>query len=589
MENKGKIIKVAGPLVVAEGLRGIKMFDVVKVGLKRLIGEVIRIERDQSYIQVYEETGGLGPDDEVVSTGEPLSVELGPGLLTSIYDGIQRPLEKIKSIANSPYIPRGINVPSLDRSKRWDFSPIAKRGDQVSGGDVIGEVNETRSAIHRIMVPHNLRGKIKYIKTGSFTVEESVAIIETNSGDKDIFMMQRWPIRIPRPIKEKIPPTSPFFTGTRIIDSFFPMAKGGVGCTPGPFGAGKTVIQQSIAKWCNAEIIIYIGCGERGNEMTDILVEFPRLEDPKTGHSLLERTVIVANTSNMPVAAREASIYTGITLGEYYRDMGCNVAVMADSTSRWAEALREMSGRLEEMPGEEGYPAYLGSRTAHFYERAGAVESQGSPKRSGSLTVIGAVSPPGGDLSEPVTQNTLRVTKVFWNLDGSLAARRHFPSINWLSSYSLYSEDLKDYYEKEVNESFVRLRDEALKILQIEAELEEIVKLVGLESLSAKEQLIMEIAKILREDFLLQDAFDKVDASSSMKKQYLMIDLIMTYYHEAIKAADRKVTLEDIKKIGSRKQMTYAKFIEEEKIDQIKVIKKEMIDQISNLKTKEII
>lgn len=534
-ESKGTIVKVAGSLVVAKGLPEAKMYEVMRVSEEGLIGEVIQINGDKVSIQVYEETSGIGPGEPVYQTGTTMSVELGPGLLESIYDGIQRPLPLIEKDAGS-FITRGIEVPSLDRKKKWNFEPKVGQGDTVVAGDVLGEVQETNLIRHKVMVPPNIKGgKVLEVKSGEHTIEEPVAVIEDNNGKKvEVAMMQKWSIRVPRPSKAKKTPSVPLITGTRILDTLFPVMKGGAGCIPGPFGAGKTVTQQTLAKYCDAEIIVYIGCGERGNEMTEVLQEFPHLEDPNTGEPLMKRTVLIANTSNMPVAAREASIYTGITIAEYYRDMGYNVALMADSTSRWAEALREMSGRLEEMPGEEGYPAYLGSRTAEFYERAGIVSCLGSEDRTGSLTAIGAVSPPGGDLSEPVTQNTLRVTKVFWGLDAKLAYRRHFPAINWLSSYSLYVDNIEGYAKKEVAEDYMDVRGKAMGILQEESKLEEIVRLVGVDALSAKERVTLETAKSIREDFLFQNAFDDMDAYTSLPKQYWMLKTILSVFDEAM-------------------------------------------------------
>lgn len=532
-QKQGTIIKVSGPLVVARGMKDAKMYEVVQVSNENLMGEIIELNGDEASIQVYEETAGIGPGEPVFLTGNTMSVELAPGLLTSIYDGIQRPLELIEQEAGA-FITRGIQVPGIDREKKWDFVPSVKVGTHVEAGDVIGEVQETKLISHKIMVPPTLSGSIKQIESGSKRVEDVVAVIEDANGKvHEVAMLQKWPIRVSRPIKNKKVPSAPLISGTRILDTFFPIVKGGAGCIPGPFGAGKTVTQQGLAKFCDAEIIVYIGCGERGNEMTEVLQEFPHLKDPNTGEPLMQRTILIANTSNMPVAAREASVYTGITLAEYFRDMGYNVALMADSTSRWAEALREMSGRLEEMPGEEGYPAYLGSRTAEFYERAGIVECLGSDDRTGSLTVIGAVSPPGGDLSEPVTQNTLRVTKVFWGLDATLARRRHFPAINWLSSYSLYQDNVTSYWAKEVAEDYTEIASAAMDILQQEAKLEEIVKLVGMDSLSNKEKLVLNTAKGIREDFLFQNAFDPDDAYTSLKKQYYMIKTIMTVNNTA--------------------------------------------------------
>jgi V/A-type H+-transporting ATPase subunit A len=560
MEKQGTIIKVSGPLVIAKGMAGSRMYEVVRVSEQKLIGEIIGIEGDEVSIQVYEETAGVGPGEPVYTTGETMEVELGPGLLQSIYDGIQRPLPLIEREAGS-YITRGIDVPALDRSVKWKFTPVKRNGEEVASGDIIGEVVETSLITHKIMVPPNVSGKIKEIKEGDFTIEETVAVIEDSEGkDHEVTMLQKWPIRNPRPVQDKTVPNKPLVTGTRILDTMFPMAKGGAGCIPGPFGAGKTVTQQTLAKYCDAQIIVYIGCGERGNEMTDVLLEFPELEDPNTGEKLMKRTVMVANTSNMPVAAREASIYTGVTIAEYYRDMGYSVALMADSTSRWAEALREMSGRLEEMPGEEGYPAYLGSRTAEFYERSGIVKCLGNDDREGSLTLIGAVSPPGGDLSEPVTQNTLRVTKVFWGLDAKLAYRRHFPAINWLTSYTLYMDNIKDYWSKEISDDYLNIRVQAMGILQEEAKLEEIVRLVGTEALSPKERLTLETAKSLREDFLFQNAFDPVDAFTPLDKQYWMLKSIMNIYNQSLKVVDQKdFDFEDLLKLDVLKKIAGCK------------------------------
>jgi len=538
--EKGKIVKVLGPLVVASGMSNAKMYEVVKVSEKRLIGEIIKLDGDLASIQVYEETSGIGPGEPVELTGASLSVELAPGLLTSIYDGIQRPLSLIEKEAGA-YITRGIEVPGIDRKKKWDLKAMVKKGEKVSAGDVLGEVDETSLIVHKVMVPVGVEGEVTEIESGSFTVEEKFAKIKDSNGDiHEIQMLQRWSIRNPRPIKEKIVPSQPSITGTRILDTMFPIVKGGAGSVPGPFGAGKTVTQQTLAKQCDAQIIVYIGCGERGNEMTDVLLEFPELEDPNTGEPLMKRTVMIANTSNMPVAAREASVYTGITIAEYYRDMGYDVALMADSTSRWAEALREMAGRLEEMPGEEGYPAYLGSRTAAFYERSGIVKCLGNDDKEGSLTVVGAVSPPGGDFSEPVTQNTLRVTKVFWALDKKLAYKRHYPAINWLTSYTLYLDNVKDYWQNEVAEDYVLVREKAMSILQEEAKLEEIVRLVGMDALSNREKLILQTAKFIREDFLYQNAFDDQDRFSSLKKQYWLLRIIITAYLESLKIVDEE-------------------------------------------------
>ena len=531
--SKGIIKKVAGPLVIAEGMRDANMFDVVRVSNQRLIGEIIEMHGDEASIQVYEETSGLGPGEPVESTEAPLSVELGPGLITSIYDGIQRPLDDIMKVCGTN-LKRGVEVPSLKRNLKWNFVPTVKAGDHVENGDIIGTVQETIVVNHKIMVPYGMSGTVKEIKAGEFTVEDVVAVITTEQGDKELTMMQKWPVRRGRPYLKKLPPEMPLVTGQRVVDTFFPIAKGGVAAVPGPFGSGKTVIQHQLAKWAEADIVVYIGCGERGNEMTDVLNEFPELKDPKTGQSLMERTVLIANTSDMPVAAREASIYTGITIAEYFRDMGYSVALMADSTSRWAEALREMSGRLEEMPGEEGYPAYLGSRLAQFYERAGHVISLGKDKREGALSVIGAVSPPGGDISEPVSQATLRIVKVFWGLDSSLAYKRHFPAINWLTSYSLYLDNMEKWFNEKVAPDWMTGRQKMMSLLQDEAELEEIVKMVGMDALSAGDRLKMEAARSIREDFLHQNSFHEVDTYSSLKKQYLLMKLVVAYYEQGV-------------------------------------------------------
>ncbi|MBT5237248.1 V-type ATP synthase subunit A [Candidatus Peregrinibacteria bacterium] len=568
MSKDAIITKVAGPLVVAKGMSNAKMFEVVKVSKEKLIGEVIELHGEEASIQVYEETSGIGPGEPVELTGLTLSVELAPGLLTSIYDGIQRPLELIEKEAGSPFMTRGIEVPGISRSAKWDFTATAKVGDQVSGGDILGTVPETTLIEHKVMVPPNMSGVITEIKSGNFVIEDTVAVIKTADGEEKIAMLQKWPIRIPRPTKGKLMPNQPLVTGMRVLDTLFPVAQGGAGAIPGPFGAGKTVTQQSLAKYCNAQVIVYIGCGERGNEMTEVLTEFPHLKDPSSGEPLMKRTIMIANTSNMPVAAREASVYTGITIAEYYRDMGYDVALMADSTSRWAEAMREMSGRLEEMPGEEGYPAYLGSRTAGFYERAGIVECLGNDSRKGSLSVIGAVSPPGGDFSEPVTQNTLRVTKVFWALDAKLAYKRHFPAINWLQSYTLYADNLEGWFAKEIAEDFPENRRLTQKILQDESKLEEIVRLVGMDALSPKEQLTMETARMIREDFLFQNGFDPVDAYSSLNKQYRLLKSILTF----MDVAESKVVEEDFdfKKLQSlpvKEDIAQSSFCAEEDVD----------------------
>ena len=559
----GTVVKVSGPLVVAEGMRDANMFDVVRVSEKHLIGEIIEMHGDRASIQVYEETAGLGPGEQVVSTGMPMSVELGPGLISTIYDGIQRPLESLYRVSGTN-IQRDVEVPSLDREKKWDFVPHKAVGDKVVAGDIFGVVQETPVVECRIMVPYGVSGTIKEIKEGSFTIEETVAVVTDEKGnDVPLTMMQRWPVRKERPYKEKKTPDTLLVTGQRVIDTFFPITKGGVAAIPGPFGSGKTVTQHQLAKWSDADIVVYIGCGERGNEMTDVLNEFPELKDPRTGESLMQRTVLIANTSDMPVAAREASIYTGITIAEYFRDMGYSVALMADSTSRWAEALREMSGRLEEMPGEEGYPAYLGSRLAQFYERAGRVYCLGSDSREGTLTAIGAVSPPGGDTSEPVSQATLRIVKVFWGLDSDLAYKRHFPAINWLTSYSLYQEKVDNWADGQVNENFSNQRIEAMKLLQTEAELQEIVQLVGVDSLSAPDRLILEVTRSIREDFLHQNSFHEVDTFTSLLKQYRLLELILHFYHKAGKAIEKNVSINKLIKIPVLERIGRAKYIRE--------------------------
>ncbi len=565
----GRIVKVAGPLVVAEGMSGAKMYDVALVSEKKLLGEIIELKGDLASIQVYEETAGVGPGEPVYPTGAPLSVELGPGLIRSIYDGVERPLDKIAAIAGD-FITRGIHVPALDREKKWHFKPVKKKGDTVEEGDIIGEVQETELVVHKIMVPPGIRGELLEIKEGEYTVEETVAVVKTPEGEKkEITMMQKWPVRKPRPYREKILPVELMVTGQRVIDTFFPVTKGGTACVPGPFGSGKTVIQHQLAKWSDADIVVYIGCGERGNEMTDVLIEFPELKDPRSGLPLMERTVLIANTSNMPVAAREASVYTGITIAEYFRDMGYSVALMADSTSRWAEAMREISGRLEEMPGEEGYPAYLAARVATFYERAGRVKCLGSPDREGALTVIGAVSPPGGDLSDPVVQATLRVVKVFWSLEDKLAYRRHFPAINWLTSYSLYRDISKDWLSKNVAPDFFDLTNEAMRILEKEAELEEIVRLVGVENLSQEDQLLLEIARSIREDFLHQNAFHEVDTYTSLKKQYLMLKTILFFYEKLKELVAKGQTVSELKKLPTWERIARMKYATEDKIEEV--------------------
>ena len=541
--STGTIKKVAGPLVIAEGMRDANMFDVVRVSNQRLIGEIIEMHGDEASIQVYEETSGLGPGEPVESMEVPMSVELGPGLIASIYDGIQRPLDDIMKVSGNS-LQRGVEVASLKRDKKWEFVPVAKVGDEVEAGDILGTVQETIVVQQKIMVPYGIKGTVKEIKSGEFTVEDVVAVVATEDGDKELTMLQRWPVRKGRPYVKKLPPEKPLVTGQRVVDTFFPIAKGGVAAIPGPFGSGKTVIQHQLAKWAEADIVVYIGCGERGNEMTDVLNEFPELKDPKTGQSLMQRTVLIANTSDMPVAAREASIYTGITIAEYFRDMGYSVALMADSTSRWAEALREMSGRLEEMPGEEGYPAYLGSRLAQFYERAGHVISLGKDQREGALSVIGAVSPPGGDISEPVSQATLRIVKVFWGLDSALAYKRHFPAINWLTSYSLYVDNMADWFNSEVASDWMEDRQKMMSLLQEEAELDEIVKMVGMDALSPTDRLKMEAARSIREDFLHQNSFHEIDTYTSLRKQYLMMKLVLAFYEEASEALTKGASMQ---------------------------------------------
>ena len=566
MNSKGTIKKVAGPLVIATGMRDANMFDVVHVSDQMLTGEIIEMHGDEASIQVYEETSGLGPGEPVVSTGVPMSVELGPGLITSIYDGIQRPLDAIMKVSGNN-LKRGIHVDSLDREKKWNFVPTAEIGEEVSGGDVLGTVQETEVVEQKIMVPPDVKGKVKELKSGEFTVTETIAVIETEKGDREIQLMQRWPVRKSRPYTEKLRPDKPLITGQRVVDAFFPIAKGGTAAVPGPFGSGKTVIQHQLAKWAEADIVVYIGCGERGNEMTDVLNEFPALVDPKTGRSLMERTVLIANTSDMPVAAREASIYTGITIAEYFRDMGYSVALMADSTSRWAEALREMSGRLEEMPGEEGYPAYLGSRLAQFYERAGHVIALGKDGRDGALSVIGAVSPQGGDISEPVSQATLRIVKVFWGLDSNLAYQRHFPAINWLTSYSLYLDSMEKWFNEEVDPGWMNSRQEMMSLLQDESKLNEIVQMVGMDALSPADRLKMEAAKSIREDFLNQNSFDEVDTYSSLRKQYLMMRLVMSFYEKAKVALEKGANVENLIAMPSRESIGRFKYTPEDKIE----------------------
>ena len=583
----GTIKKVAGPLVIASGMRDANMFDVVRVSNQRLIGEIIEMHGDEASVQVYEETSGLGPGEPVESMNVPMSGELGPGLISSIYDGIQRPLDDIMKLSGNN-LKRGVEVPSLKRDLKWNFVPVAKVGDEVEPGDVLGTVQETASVVQKIMVPVGTAGTVKEIKAGEFTVEEVVAVVATADGDKELTMMQRWPVRKGRPYLEKLPPEMPLITGQRVVDGLFPIAKGGVAAVPGPFGSGKTVIQHQLAKWAEADIVVYIGCGERGNEMTDVLNEFPELKDPKTGRSLMERTVLIANTSDMPVAAREASIYTGITIAEYFRDMGYSVALMADSTSRWAEALREMSGRLEEMPGEEGYPAYLGSRLAQFYERAGRVVSLGKDERIGALSVIGAVSPPGGDISEPVSQATLRIVKVYWGLDSALAYKRHFPAINWLTSYSLYVDDMADWFNKNVAEDWMELRQSLMSLLQEEAELNEIVQMVGMDALSAPDRLKMEAARSIREDFLHQNSFHEVDTYTSLEKQYLMMKLVLKFYEEGVEALNKGADVNGLIKMEVRERIGRFKYTLNDDIQkEYDAITKELAAEIANLLGKE--
>ena len=563
----GKISKIAGPLVVATGMREANMFDVVRVSDSKLIGEIIEMHGDRASIQVYEETSGLGTGEPVESTGEPLSVELGPGLIEGIFDGIQRPLEKIRELVGNSLV-RGVEVPALDREKKWHFVPKVKAGDKVVGGDILGTVQETEIVEHRIMVKPGVVGTVKAIAEGDYTVTEQIGSIETVNGEElPVTLMQKWPVRRGRPFEKKLAPNVPLVTGQRVVDTLFPIAKGGVAAIPGPFGSGKTVTQHQLAKWAEADIVVYIGCGERGNEMTDVLNEFPELIDPHTGKSLMERTVLIANTSDMPVAAREASIYTGITIAEYFRDMGYSVALMADSTSRWAEALREMSGRLEEMPGEEGYPAYLGSRLAQFYERAGRVISLGSDGREGALSVIGAVSPPGGDISEPVSQATLRIVKVFWGLDSALAYKRHFPAINWLTSYSLYADSLGSWFNENVSDEWTTLRARLMALLSDEASLDEIVKLVGMDALSPTDRLKMETARSIREDFLHQLAFHEVDTYSSLRKQYLMMKLVLRFYDGSLDALKKGADIEKLVSIPSRESIGRFKYVPEKDIE----------------------
>jgi V/A-type H+-transporting ATPase subunit A len=582
--QKGRIIRISGPVIEADGMRGTKMYDVVRVGKENLIGEIIRLNKDKAIVQVYEDTNGLKPGEEVVSTNTPLSVELGPGLLTNIYDGIQRPLPAIKDKTGN-FIERGIDVPALDRKKKWHFKPTAKAGDKVNGCDVLGEVKETSIVMHKILVPPNINGKLlSIVKEGDYTIEDDIAMVSTDNGDMKLQMLQRWPVRKPRPVAKKYDPTLPLITGQRVIDTFFPIAKGGTAAIPGGFGTGKTVVLHVLAKWSDAEVVVYVGCGERGNEMTDVLREFPELVDPKSGEPLMNRTVLIANTSNMPVAARDASVYTGITIAEYYRDMGYDVALMADSTSRLAEAMREISGRLEEMPGEEGYPAYLASRLAEFYERSGRVKLLGSKDREGSVSVMGAISPPGGDFSEPVAQNTLRIVKVFWALDANLADRRHFPSINWLKSYSLYLDKVQFWWKKEIGEDWLKLRNKAMALLQKESELQEIVKLVGPDALPQKEKAILESTRMIREDFLQQSAFHEIDTYCPGKKQYEMLRLILKFSDKIQEAVEKNVHVDNIFAMKSREDLARMKTISNKEFERrFNTIEKELDKEFESI------
>ena len=578
----GKIIKVSGPLVVAEGMDEANVYDVVQVSDNKLIGEIIEMRGDRASIQVYEETVGIGPGEPVYSTGEPLSVELGPGLLEAMFDGIQRPLKEFQEVAGD-YLNKGVAVPSLNREKKWEFEPVVSAGEKVEAGDIIGTVQETSVISHKIMIPLGVEGTLKSIEKGSFTVTDTVAVVETANGDVNVQLMQKWPVRRGRKYKQKLNPEAPLVTGQRVIDTFFPVTKGGTACVPGPFGSGKTVVQHQLAKWADAQIIVYVGCGERGNEMTDVLMEFPEIIDPNTGQSLMKRTVLIANTSNMPVAAREASIYTGITIAEYFRDMGYSVAIMADSTSRWAEALREMSGRLEEMPGDEGYPAYLGSRAADFYERSGKVICLGKDGREGALTVIGAVSPPGGDISEPVSQATLRIVKVFWGLDANLAYRRHFPAINWLNSYSLYQTKVDSWMDVNVGPEFSQNRKRAMALLQEESSLQEIVRLVGRDTLSEKDQLKLEAAKSIREDYLQQNAFMESDTYTSLTKQDKMLQLVLKFYDEGQRGLESGAYLKEISEMPVREKIARAKYMPESDLDKMNDILNEIENEVDNL------
>lgn len=579
--KEGRIVKVSGPLVVAEGMEEANVYDVVEVSENKLVGEIIEMRGDKASIQVYEETTGIGPGDIVVSTGSPLSIELGPGMLEQMFDGIQRPLLNLQKAAGD-FLTKGVSVPSLNRETLWEFHPEVKVGEELKPGTIFGSVQETEVIRHKLMTPHGIYGKVKEIREGKFTVDSIVCLVDTEDGEKELTMMQKWPVRKGRPYLKKLNPISPLVTGQRIIDTFFPVTKGGAAVIPGPFGSGKTVIQHQLAKWADAEIVVYVGCGERGNEMTDVLMEFPEIIDPKTGQSLMKRTVLIANTSNMPVAAREASIYTGITIAEYFRDMGYSVALMADSTSRWAEALREMSGRLEEMPGDEGYPAYLASRIAEFYERAGLVQCLGNEKE-GALTVIGAVSPPGGDISEPVSQATLRIVKVFWGLDYALSYRRHFPAINWLNSYSLYQEKIDQYMDNTIDSHFSSYRIQSMVLLQEEAKLQEIVRLVGRDSLSEEDQLKLEVAKSLREDFLQQNAFHEIDTYCSLPKQFRMLKLILSFYEEAREALSNNIYLREILSLPVREKIARAKNISEDALNTFDGIMEELKEAMKKL------
>jgi len=581
---KGKIISVAGPVVKAKGMKGAKMYDLVRVGEEELIGEIIELIEDRATIQVYEDTTGLKPGEKVINTGMPLVVELAPGLMTSIYDGIQRPLPKIMDKAGD-FITRGIEIDAIDKKKKWEFKPVVEEKEKVRAGDVLGIVKETEIVEHRILLPPSIEeGVVEKIEEGKFRVEDTIAVIKTKEGEKEVSMLQRWPVRRQRPFKMKLPPTIPLITGQRVFDTFFPIAKGGTGAIPGGFGTGKTVSQHQLARWSDADVIVYIGCGERGNEMTEVLRDFPNLKDPKSGRPLMERTILIANTSNMPVAAREASIYTGITLAEYYRDMGYDVALMADSTSRWAEALREISGRLEEMPGEEGYPAYLASRLAEFYERAGRVKVLGSKDKEGSVSIVGAVSPPGGDFSEPVTQNTLRIVKVFWALDSDLADRRHFPSVNWLRSYSLYLDRVKEWWAENVGNEWIDLRNEAMALLQKEDELQEIIKLVGPDALPPGDRVILEGARIIREDFLQQNAYHEVDTYCPHKKQYEMLRIMLKFYHLMREAVEKGVEFDRLKELKSREGIARMATIPNEEWEKkFKKLEKDMEEEIKAL------